>query len=167
MGGDHGNSNLRPSLLLLSPTAWEGWLSAAKAERTERSKRERAAGTSTVSSMDVTTFEQEVKSVVDDLPEWVTLEMENVVIVVERNASRDQDPSRDGLLGIYEGIPLPERGFDYFGVAPDRIVIFYEPHLKLRLGNDDLRSEIRTTVLHEVGHHFGFTDERLHDLGWG
>lgn len=121
----------------------------------------------TVRSMDVRTFQEEVKIVLEALPEWVTLEMENVVIVVERIASRDQDPSGDGLLGIYEGIPLPERGFDYFGVTPDRIVIFYEPHLELDLAGDDLRNEIRTTVLHEIGHHLGFTDERLHELGWG
>lgn len=117
--------------------------------------------------MDIVTFEQEVKSVLDGLPEWVTQEMENVIVVVERVPTRDQDPTGDGLFGIYEGVPLSERGFDYFGVTPDRIVIFFDSHLELGLTTEALRSEIRTTVLHELGHHFGFTDERLHELGWG
>ncbi|MEN8240140.1 MAG: metallopeptidase family protein [Actinomycetota bacterium] len=93
--------------------------------------------------------------------------MDNVYVEVERRPSREQDPSSEGLLGVYEGVPLLERGFDYFGVAPDRIVIFYEPHIALELDDPDLRVEIRRTVLHEIGHHLGIDDDRLHELGWG
>ena len=112
-------------------------------------------------------FEAAVSRVVDELPEWVTDQMENVSIIVEPRPTRSQDPSAQGILGIYEGVPLSERGFDYFGVSPDRIVIFYEPHFTLHLDDSELSEEIRVTVLHEVGHHLGLTDERLHELGWG
>lgn len=116
--------------------------------------------------MDIDEFEAEVEAVITGLPGWVTDRMDNVYVVVERRPSRDQDPTGDGLLGVYEGISLAERGVDYFAAAPDRIVIFYEPHRALGLTNGELRAEIRTTVLHELGHHLGMTDERLHELGW-
>lgn len=117
--------------------------------------------------MNIATFEDAVSRVVGALPGWVTDEMENVSIVVEPRPTRSQDPSAEGILGIYEGVPLSDRGFDYFGVSPDRIVIFYEPHLALQLDDTDLFEEIRATVLHEIGHHLGLTEERLHELGWG
>ncbi|MFV1970776.1 MAG: metallopeptidase family protein [Acidimicrobiia bacterium] len=117
--------------------------------------------------MDISTFEQEVDTVLGALPMWVTDQMENVSVVVDARPTRAQDPQDDGLLGVYEGIPLNERGNDYFGVSPDRIVIFYEPHVALRLDDATLRQEIRKTVLHEVGHHIGLTEDRLHELGWG
>jgi predicted Zn-dependent protease with MMP-like domain len=87
-------------------------------------------------------------------------------VVVEEWPTRDQDPGDDGILGIYEGVSLAERGVDYFGAVPDRIVVFRGPHLALGLGEHDLRSEIRTTVLHEIAHHLGIDDRRLHELGW-
>ena len=111
-------------------------------------------------------FEREVDAILADLPPWVKDEMDNVYVVVERRPTRQQDPTGDGLLGIYEGVSLDERGIDYFGVAPDRIVVFYDSHMALHLPDDELRAEIRTTVLHEVGHHLGLSDERLHELGW-
>ena len=116
--------------------------------------------------MDLRTFESAVQATLDALPQWVVAEMENVVVVVERRATRDQDPDDAGLLGIYEGVPLSDRGIDYFGVSPDRITIFYDPHLSLDLPDDELISEIRITVLHEIGHHLGLDDARLHELGW-
>jgi predicted Zn-dependent protease with MMP-like domain len=69
-------------------------------------------------------------------------------------------------LGIYEGISLPERSADYWGALPDRIIVFREPHLELGLEKDELEAEIRRTVLHEIAHHLGIDDERLHELGW-
>ena len=117
--------------------------------------------------MNIEMFEAVVRRVVDDLPGWVTDQMENVSIIVEPRPTRSQDPSAQGILGIYEGVPLSERGFDYFGVSHDRIVIFYEPHFTLHLDDSELSEEIRVTVLHEVGHHLGLTEERLHELGWG
>ncbi len=116
--------------------------------------------------MNIASFEAVVDRVVEELPRWVTDQMENVAIIVESNPTRGQDPSAQGILGIYEGVPLSERGVDYFGVTPDRIVIFYTPHLAMQLNEAELSEEIRITVLHEVGHHLGLTDERLHELGW-
>jgi predicted Zn-dependent protease with MMP-like domain len=120
----------------------------------------------TLLGVNIDEFEREVETVLAALPGWVQDRMDNVYVVVERRPTREQDPSGDGLLGIYEGVSLDERGVDYFGVAPDQIVIFYEPHMALGLSGTALRTEIRTTVLHELGHHLGMTDERLHELGW-
>ena len=116
--------------------------------------------------MDLTTFEGEVELVLAGLPDWVKERMDNVYVIVERRPTRRQDPTGDGLLGLYEGVALNERGFDYFAAAPDQITVFYDAHMALGLEGDALRAEIRTTVLHELGHHLGMTDERLHELGW-
>lgn len=106
-------------------------------------------------------FEAEVDRVIEDLPDWVIDEIDNLVVVVEDEPTPDQGD----LLGIYEGISLAERD-DYSGFLPDRIVIFYRPHLALGLQGHELREEIRKTVLHEVGHHLGIDDKRLTELGW-
>lgn len=106
-------------------------------------------------------FEQEVDRVLEALPQWVIDEIDNLVVVVEDRPTEDQGD----VLGIYEGVSLAERG-DYFGVLPDRIVIFYGPHIELGLRDDELRSEIRKTVLHEIAHHLGIDDARLTELGW-
>lgn len=117
--------------------------------------------------MDVTEFEREVGRVLASVPDWVQERMDNVYVVVERRPTRSQDPDGQGLLGLYEGISLDERGFDYFAAAPDQITVFYDAHMALGLSDEALRAEIRTTVLHELGHHLGISDERLHELGWG
>lgn len=106
-------------------------------------------------------FEQEVDRVIEGLPEWVLEEVDNLVVVVED----EPDEEEGDLLGIYEGVSLAERE-DYWGALPDRIVIFYRPHLELGLSEDELREEIRKTVLHELAHHLGIDDERLTELGW-
>lgn len=111
-------------------------------------------------------FEQLVDEALEELPDWVLQAVDNLAVVVETRPSRDQDPTGDGILGIYEGVSLLERGIDYSWVQPDRIVVFMEPHLALGLPDDQLRDEIRTTVLHEVAHHLGIDDARLHQLGW-
>ena len=111
-------------------------------------------------------FEAEVESVLENLPQWVKDEMDNIFVVVEARPSREQDPTGQGLLGVYEGVALNERGIDYFGFSPDQIVVFYHPHMALGLEGSELRAEIRTTVLHEIGHHLGFGEERLVELGW-
>ena len=111
-------------------------------------------------------FEQVVDEVLESLPFWVLERIDNLRVTVANWPTRDQDPERSGLLGIYEGVSLLERGIDYSGFLPDRIVVFMGPHMALQLCDDDLRTEIRTTVLHEIAHHIGIDDDRLHELGW-
>ncbi len=111
-------------------------------------------------------FERIVDDVLTSLPDWVVERVNNLRVVVEDWPTRDQDPDGSGLLGIYEGVSLLKRSVDYSGFLPDRIVVFMGPHLALQLPEDHLRAEIRTTVLHEIAHHLGIDDRRLHKLGW-
>ena len=115
--------------------------------------------------MNRSTFEQVVDEVIEALPQWVVDSVDNLIFVVEHEPTDEQRGGHDDLLGIYEGVSLAERE-DYWGAMPDQITIFYGPHLRLELPDDKLRSEIRKTVLHELGHHLGINDARLHELGW-
>ena len=110
-------------------------------------------------------FEDVVDRALEGLPEWVVDALDNVVVVVEDRPTREQDPHGD-LLGIYEGVSLHDRSAEYTMALPDRIVIFRLPHLALGLTGRELEAEIRATVLHELAHHLGIDDERLHELGW-
>ena len=89
--------------------------------------------------------------------------LNNVVIQVEDDAP-PEDPD---LLGVYEGYALTERGWDYTGVLPDRIVIYRNPILSICEDEQDVVDEVAVTVVHELAHHFGIDDRRLHELGWG
>jgi predicted Zn-dependent protease with MMP-like domain len=108
-------------------------------------------------------FEELVAEAVDDLPSWVLERLDNVEVLVED----DPPPDRVGLLGLYEGIPLTNRGSGYFGVLPDRITLF-RTTIEAAAGNERrLREVIRDTVIHEVAHFFGISEERLGELGRG
>jgi len=107
-------------------------------------------------------FEDLVSEALDTVPPQLTKLMRNVVIVVED----DSPPQTGTLLGLYEGVPLTERGDTYAGFLPDRITIFRRPLLAICDTRDDLVREVRVTVVHEIAHHFGISDERLHELGW-
>jgi len=107
-------------------------------------------------------FEDLVGEALDTIPPRLTKVMRNVVIVVED----DPPPQAGTLLGLYEGVPLTERGDTYAGVLPDRITIFRNTLRKICDTRDDLVREVRVTVVHEIAHHFGIDDERLHELGW-
>ena len=111
-------------------------------------------------------FSRAVDATLAELPGWVIERVDNLTVVVEDWPTAEQDPEGHGILGIYEGVSLADRGVDYFGFTPDRIVIFYQPHLELGLSHEELRAEIRMTVLHEMAHHLGIDDHRLHELGW-
>jgi predicted Zn-dependent protease with MMP-like domain len=112
-------------------------------------------------------FSRRVDGVLAELPSWVIEQIDNLVVRVADRPTSDQDPDGNGLLGIYEGVPLADRGVDYFGYAPDQIIIFYLPHVDLGLSDAEMSDEIRVTVLHEIAHHLGIDDQRLHELGWG
>jgi len=109
-------------------------------------------------------FEEAVVDAIDLVPEELAALMDNVVILVEDDAPRD-DPD---LLGLYEGVSLTDRGESWgHGDLPDRIFIFRNPTLAMCESADEVREEVAVTVVHEIAHHFGIDDERLHDLGWG
>jgi predicted Zn-dependent protease with MMP-like domain len=111
-------------------------------------------------------FERIVDQALEDLPRWLLERVDNLHVIVEDWPTREQDPHAEGILGIYEGVSLLERGDWYSGALPDRIVIFMGPHLELGLSPAELRNEIRRTVLHEVAHHLGIDDARLRQLGY-
>jgi predicted Zn-dependent protease with MMP-like domain len=105
-------------------------------------------------------FDDHVRAALDSLPTRIAAALDNVAIVVA-----DEHPDEPDLYGLYEGVPLPERG-DMAGVLPDTITIF---RLPLEEDFDDpreLEQEIRITVLHELGHYFGLDEDRLTELGY-
>jgi predicted Zn-dependent protease with MMP-like domain len=108
-------------------------------------------------------FEELVSEALDEVPEELLGLMNNVVILVEDDAP----PGEPELLGVYEGYALTSRGWDYGGVLPDRITIYRNPTLRICDNEDDVVEEVAITVVHEIAHHFGIDDERLHELGWG
>ncbi len=106
-------------------------------------------------------FTDLVAEALDAIPAPLSEVMDNVVVVVD-----DDSPPGD-LFGVYQGIPLTERN-EYGGMAlPDRITIFRRTICSSCDTEAEVVAQVRTTVLHEVGHHFGITDQRLEDLGWG
>jgi predicted Zn-dependent protease with MMP-like domain len=113
--------------------------------------------------MDRERFEDLVAEALDEVPVELQRLMDNVVVLIED----DPPPDDPDLLGLYEGHALTERGFDYTGVLPDRITIFRRPILAVCDTEDDVIEEVAVTVVHEIAHHFGIDDERLHELGWG
>ena len=106
-------------------------------------------------------FEELVGEALDSIPDELARRMENVTVRVH------DDPPAPHLLGLYEGIPLTARE-NYGGmVMPDRITIYRRTICALCRTEEEVRNQVRITVIHEVGHHFGIDDARLHELGWG
>ncbi|AHH93512.1 metallopeptidase family protein [Kutzneria viridogrisea] len=107
-------------------------------------------------------FEELVGESLDLVPPRFAEAMDNVVILVEpRN---EEDPT---LLGLYHGVALTERGYDYGGALPDRIFLYREAILDICETEQDVVDEVAVTVVHEIAHHFGIDDHTLHELGWG
>ncbi len=110
-------------------------------------------------------FEDAVADALDEIPAELARLVDNVVVLV---ADDPEPPLPPDLLGVYEGTPLTERGSWWAaGSLPDRITVFRNPTLAVCADRDEVVDEVRTTVVHEVAHHFGIDDERLHELGWG
>ncbi len=116
--------------------------------------------------MDRERFEDLVSDALDLVPTELLDLLDNVVILVDDDPPPD-DPDGEGLLGRYEGYALTDRGWDYGGVLPDRITIYRNPILSICDTEEDVVAEVSVTVIHEIAHHFGIDDERLHELGWG
>jgi len=108
----------------------------------------------------VDAFERHVQSALASLPPDLTAAVRNIEIVVE-----DENPEDPDLFGLYEGVPLPERG-DWAGMMPDRITIYRLPLQEEFPDPAVLRDEIRITVLHELAHYFGIDEDRLDELGY-
>lgn len=119
------------------------------------------------STMNHDQFEEAVHAALERLPRWVRDAMANIDVLVLDEADEDLDPAGEGLLGLYVGLPLPERGAEYAGELPDVIYLFRRPHLELGLSPDGLHEEIEKTLIHEIAHHFGIDDDHLDEIGWG
>ena len=107
-----------------------------------------------------TRFEEMVGEALDGLPPQLGRLMRNVAVTVQH----ERGPR--GLLGLYEGVPLTSRTSTYSAVLPDRITIYHQAICAICDTEEQVVEEVRRTVVHEVGHHFGIGDDRLHELGW-
>jgi predicted Zn-dependent protease with MMP-like domain len=105
-------------------------------------------------------FEALVTEALDDLPPHLGRLMRNVAVTVEH------EPGPPGLLGLYRGVPLTERTSQYSATLPDHITIYRVAICAICRTEAEVVEQVKRTVIHEVGHHFGIDDERLHELGW-
>ncbi len=115
-------------------------------------------------------FDAIVQEALDEVPDELMALLDNVVFLVEAEPPPGDSgrPGEQGLLGIYEGTPLTERGEWWAqGSLPDRITLFRGPLTRMCEDDEELREEIAVTVVHEIAHHFGIEEDRLHELGWG
>ncbi|UUL76491.1 metallopeptidase family protein [Pseudarthrobacter sp. Fe7] len=114
-------------------------------------------------------FEVAVQAALDSIPERLARAMDNVAVFIDDDYAPGpgEDPGTV-LLGLYEGVPLTERDSWWdAGSLPDRITIFREPILDICDSREEVIHEVAVTVVHEIAHHFGISDDRLHELGWG
>ena len=107
-------------------------------------------------------FERLVDAALGTIPADLSHAISNLAVFVED----ESPPGLPILFGLYEGIPLTERGQWYAGVQPDRITIYRLPILRYCRTREEVVAQVAKTVVHEIGHHFGITDERLHELGY-
>ncbi|MDT4891955.1 MAG: hypothetical protein QOE97_990 [Pseudonocardiales bacterium] len=105
-------------------------------------------------------FEQMVGEALDGLPPDLGRLMRNVAVTVQHEAGPP------GLLGLYRGVPLTSRTSQYSAVLPDRITLYHQAIAARCSTEVQVVVEVRRTVIHEIGHHFGIDDARLHELGW-
>jgi predicted Zn-dependent protease with MMP-like domain len=105
-------------------------------------------------------FEAMVSEALDGIPEELGELMSNVAVTVQH----DRGPA--GLLGLYQGVPLTRRSAFYAGALPDRITIYRQSICAVCSSESEVVEQVRRTVIHEVGHHFGISDARLRELGW-
>ncbi|WP_347109323.1 metallopeptidase family protein [Paenarthrobacter sp. S56] len=114
-------------------------------------------------------FEAAVGDALQMIPPKAAAAMDNVAIFIEDDYTPQPGEDPDTvLLGLYEGVPLTERDSWWeAGSLPDRITIFRQPILDICTSREEVIDEIVITVVHEIAHHFGIDDDRLHELGWG
>ena len=119
--------------------------------------------------MDRDEFEEMVARALESVPEWFREKLQNIDIIVEAEPPasllKEMGIGRgDTLLGLYQGVPLSMRGFYYGNVLPDRIVLYMGPILRESNGPEDIARNVRSVVIHEIGHYFGFSDAELREL---
>jgi predicted Zn-dependent protease with MMP-like domain len=115
-------------------------------------------------------FEKLVQEAITDLPEEFRDRLRNVAVIIEDRPSDDlldrmEVSPDDTLFGLYEGVPLTNRGFDS-PLYPDRILIFQEPIEDACHSEEEIREEVKVTVVHEIAHFFGLDDDYLEELGY-
>jgi predicted Zn-dependent protease with MMP-like domain len=111
--------------------------------------------------MDPQQFDELVSDALDLIPPELAAVMDNVVVLVA-----NRHPEESDLLGLYEGVALTERDSNYAGSLPDTITIYREALLDVCDSDGEVVDEVAITVIHEIAHHFGIDDNRLHELGW-
>jgi predicted Zn-dependent protease with MMP-like domain len=120
--------------------------------------------------MDTEKFEKLVIRAVESLPEEFRERLDNVDVIVAdeptlKQLSKTERKRGEILLGLYEGVPLTERGRGYGFVVPDMITIFQRPIEEMCQSDTEIIAEVQKVVRHEIAHHFGISDDRLHELG--
>ena len=113
--------------------------------------------------MDRERFDALVDKALDEIPEEIAALVQNLVVLVEEEPPDDEPAD---LLGMYDGVALTERDSSVALQLPDRVFIFRGPLMDFCQSEDELVREVRITVVHEIAHHFGIDDARLHDLGY-
>ena len=113
-------------------------------------------------------FEAAVSDALNRIPAEVARAMDNVAVFIDDDYTPQPGEDPDTvLLGLYEGVPLTERDSWWdAGSLPDRITIYRQPILDICSSREDVVEEVAITVIHEIAHHFGIDDQRLHELGW-
>jgi predicted Zn-dependent protease with MMP-like domain len=114
-------------------------------------------------------FEEAAVSALKRLPKWIRKKIENVDVIIEDRASPEivsemELPSPFSLLGLYQGVPFPRRGFYYGNVLPDKITLYQVPIESICRTREEIEEKVREVVIHEVGHYFGLDDDRLREL---
>ena len=115
---------------------------------------------------------EEAVRVLDELPDEFRERLHNVEIVVQKRPSNHQlaemglDPHEEVIYGLYEGVPLPDRSAFDPPILPDKITLFSEPLLSDFPDCEELREQIRLTVIHEIGHYFGMDEDEIEKLGY-
>lgn len=133
----------------------------------QRSKRGRIPISKNEFSVSRRTFEKMVKEAIETIPPAMKERLENVAFLVQKNPSdlpQEWEEEDQGLLGLYHGVSRKDRGVSYGNVLPDRIVIYQRPLEKISSNLEELKENIRQTVIHEVGHYFGFDEDELRQL---
>jgi predicted Zn-dependent protease with MMP-like domain len=105
-------------------------------------------------------FEQFVRDSIRRLPKIFRDKLDNIEIIVEDNPILEKT-----LLGLYQGVPLRNRGFWYGNVMPDRITLFKNNIERISDNEEDIKTWVNKVLVHEIAHHFGFSEEELKDIG--